>query len=47
MLVIAVNEKKIRIVTGYGVESIIPDTLASDVIEKYIRPEVNAGNLYQ
>lgn len=47
LLVIAVNEKKIRIVTGYWVEAKIPDNLASNIIENYIRPEVNKGNIYQ
>lgn len=47
LLVIATEEKKIRIVTGYGLEGDIPDILASDFIEKTIRPSVNAGNYAQ
>lgn len=43
LLVIATEEKKIRIVTGYGLEGDIPDVLASDFIEKNIRPLVNNG----
>ena len=45
LLLIATDEKKIRIVTGYGMEGKIPDLLASDIIEKSIRPKVNAGDL--
>ena len=41
LLVIATDEKKIRIITGYGLEGDIPDVLASDMIEKDIRPLVN------
>lgn len=40
---IATDEKKIRIVTGYGLEGDIPDVLASDFIERDIRPLVNNG----
>lgn len=43
LLVIATEEKKIRIITGYGLEGDIPDVLASDFIEKSIRPFVNEG----
>lgn len=41
LLVIATEEKKIRIMVGYGLESQIPDLLASDIIEKDVRPLVN------
>ena len=43
LLVIATEEKKIRIVTGYGLEGDVPDVLASDFIEMSIRPLVNDG----
>ncbi len=46
LLLIATEEKKIRIITGYGMEWKIPDILASDIIEKDIRPKVNAGDFY-
>ena len=44
LLAIATEEKKIRIVVWYGLESKIPDLLASQIIEEVIRPEVNNGN---
>ncbi|MBF0932308.1 MAG: TPM domain-containing protein, partial [candidate division SR1 bacterium] len=47
LLAIATEEKKIRIVVGYGLESKIPDLLASQIIEEVIRPEVNNSNFYE
>ncbi|MFC2695797.1 MAG: TPM domain-containing protein [Candidatus Absconditicoccaceae bacterium] len=47
LLAIATEEKKIRIMVGYGLEAEIPDALAKAIIEALIRPEVNSGNLYQ
>lgn len=47
LLAIATEEKKIRIVVGYGLEEKIPDIIASQIIEKYIRPEVNKANFSQ
>lgn len=46
LLLIATEEKKIRIVTGYWLEGDIPDILARDIIEKDIRPAVNEGRIY-
>lgn len=43
LLLVATDEKKIRIITGYGLEGDIPDVLASDFIERDIRPLVNDG----
>ena len=34
ILIVAPNERKVRIETGYGIESIIPDGLAYDYIEE-------------
>lgn len=47
LLAIATEEKKIRIMVWYGLESKIPDALASKIIEEKIRPEVNKWNIYQ
>lgn len=41
LLLIATEERKIRIITGYGLEGDVPDVLASDMIERDIRPLVN------
>jgi uncharacterized protein len=47
LLVISTEEKKIRIVVGYGLEWTIPDALASRIIEQDIRPYVNSWDLVQ
>ena len=47
LLAIATEEKKIRIVVWYGLESKIPDLLASQIIEEVIRPGVNNDNFYE
>lgn len=47
LLAIATEEKKIRIIVGYGLEAAIPDILASQIIEEHIRPAVNKGNYAQ
>lgn len=47
LLVISSWEKKIRIVTWYGMEWNYPDIVARDIIEKDIRPYVNSWDFYQ
>lgn len=42
LLVIATNEKKIRIMVWYWLEGEMPDVLASKIIEEDIRPLVNS-----
>lgn len=44
LLVISTEEKKIRIVVWYWLEGDIPDVVASDIIEKSVRPLVNSGD---
>ena len=44
LLVIVTDEKKIRIMVGYGLEGEMPDVLASKIIEEDIRPLVNSGD---
>ena len=46
LLVIATQEKKIRITVWYGLEWWLPDSAAREVIENYIRPLVNSGDIY-
>lgn len=45
LLLIATQEKKIRIIVGYGLEGVYPDLMASQVIENDIRPLVNSGDI--
>jgi len=46
LLVISTDEKKIRIMIGYGLEWMITDALANRMIENDIRPYVNSGDWY-
>ncbi|MEI7563102.1 MAG: TPM domain-containing protein [bacterium] len=46
LLLISTQEKKIRIVVGYGLEGVYPDAIANRIIEENIRPLVNAGDFY-
>lgn len=45
LLIIAKDEKKLRLTVGYGLEWTIPDVEAKQIIEK-IRPFVNNGDMY-
>lgn len=47
LLVINTEQKKIRIVVGYGLEWAVPDIAARDIIETHIRPLVNAWQYTQ
>ena len=42
LMVVALNDRKIRIEVGYGLEGAIPDALAKRVIEDYITPSFKA-----
>lgn len=44
LLLLATDEKKLRIIVGYGLEGTFPDIRVRDLIESTLRPEVNAGN---
>lgn len=46
LLLIAPNEKKIRIEVGYGLEGAITDAMSSRIIREVIRPEFRSGNFY-
>jgi uncharacterized protein len=47
LLLIAIDEKQIRLEVGYGLESIITDVKAGYIIRNYIVPEFKKGNFYQ
>jgi len=47
LMLIAVQEKKIRIEVGYGLEHIITDAKSGYIIRTYIVPEFQKGNFYQ
>jgi uncharacterized protein len=44
LLIVAPNEHKVRIEVGYGLEPIMPDSLANRIIEEKITPAFKAGD---
>lgn len=46
LLLIAPNERKIRIEVGYGLEGAITDAMSSRIIREVITPEFRSGNYY-
>jgi uncharacterized protein len=44
VLFIMAEDKKIRIEVGYGLESVVPDVIASRVINDILEPEIRAGD---
>lgn len=47
LLLIAMNEKRIRIEVGYGLEGALPDALCGRIIENEITPSFKNGNYYE
>jgi uncharacterized protein len=45
ILLVAPNERKVRIEVGYGLEAIMPDGLAYDIVEQDIIPRFKAGDM--
>jgi uncharacterized protein len=43
LLLVAINDRKVRIETGYGLEGVIPDAIASNIIYGVIIPEFKQG----
>src|SRR5690606_40580385 len=39
------SERKVRIEVGYGLEAVIPDGLAYDIVERDILPRFREGNM--
>ncbi len=46
MIVVAINDRKIAIQTGYGVEGALPDVYAKRIIENDIKPYFKQGDYY-
>lgn len=46
IVIVAKNDRKIRIEVGYGLEPIIPDGRAGTIIRTVITPEFKSGNYY-
>lgn len=47
ILLVAPNERKVRIEVGYGLEPVLTDALSSVIIQRAIVPEFRAGNMAQ
>jgi uncharacterized protein len=45
ILLVAPNDRKVRIEVGYGLEPILTDALSSTIIQRSILPEFRAGNV--
>ena len=46
LIVVAINDRKIHIATGYGMEGSIPDAAAYTIITDEIQPNFRQGNFY-
>jgi len=47
LLLIAMQERKMYIATGYGMEGVLPDALAKRIIESYLKPNFRNSNFYK
>lgn len=46
LIYIAIQEKRVRIQVGYGLEPVITDAKSKEAIEEYMRPEFRKGNYF-
>jgi uncharacterized protein len=46
LLVVAKDDRKLRIETGYGVEGVLPDLIAKRIIDEDITPRFKQGDFY-
>lgn len=46
LLVVAKNDRKLRIEVGYGLEGVLPDAIAKRIIEEDIVPRFKQGDFY-
>jgi len=44
LILLAVEERRIRIETGYGVEGILPDGLVGNILDRYVVPKLKQNN---
>ena len=47
LILIALNERRMNISTGYGMEHVVPDAIAKRIIERTLKPAFQQGNYYQ
>lgn len=47
LILVAKDDRKVWITTGYGIEGVLPDALCKRVIEQDIKPNFKQGNYYE
>lgn len=47
LLLVAKNDRKLRIEVGYGLEGALTDAISKRIIEEIIKPEFKKGNFYE
>ncbi|PSR57328.1 methanol dehydrogenase [Adhaeribacter arboris] len=47
LILTSLNDRKVYITTGYGMEALLPDALAKRITEYTLKPNYKAGNYYQ
>lgn len=47
LILTAVQERKVNITTGYGMEGVLPDALAKRITEYTLKPNYREGNYYK
>ncbi|WP_295119930.1 YgcG family protein [uncultured Chitinophaga sp.] len=47
VILVAVDDRKVRIETGYGMENVVPDAIAYRIIDQQIKPAFREGHYYQ
>lgn len=47
LILLSINDRKLAIVTGYGLEGAIPDAATYTIREEYMNPNFQAGNFYR
>ncbi len=46
LLLVAKDDRRLRIEVGYGLEGAIPDARANQIIDQFIKPKFRAGDFY-
>lgn len=46
LILVSINDRKMAIVTGYGMEGSIPDAATYTIREDYMKPNFQSGNFY-
>jgi len=47
LMLVAMEDRKMFIATGYGLEGVIPDAFAKRIVENYMRPNFRNNNYYK